>query len=357
MLQDIAASVSHQEDGMVLATHPGRHGQIDVDGVFYKVGKLTNSIQKDFESCVRYADWLRKASGSEFGILHSTQALKGGREQMAYQHPYQSKRHGYQDEEYMNRIRSLRQAFTTFQWQSLYGAAQFFVEADDSMSKAQHERIMTTLDPLSSVIVTNDKDLNMNNGLVMNIDTQKITHNGDFVVNEELRVGTWYNDWGWCDFRRGDAAKKKKLVGRGKAFFFAQLLAGDKADTIKGLPTIRGDIVNNFKPLKRGKRGAASEKQCGESLASEIISACGNERTALRIVREAYAGHFGQWGDFFLFENAFLLWMRLTDAPTDVLNYLIPLGFDYQLHPQQVTAIHTYLERCAELQRKLENRQ
>lgn len=346
----ITGTLSHKEDGMVLDHNPNREAQIDTDGIFYAIAKPHKTrFETDMKACINHAEWLVHASGSGWGALHSTQALKGGREQMAWHHPYQAKRHGYQDEVYMDRVRQLRTAFQSVQTPVLLPLPQYYVEADDSMTQRQHDRIAQTGDYNSSIIITSDKDLGISMGAVMGARDHKVTNCG-------VWDGTsWSKTWGWCAYSRLNAAKKSKLNGRGMAFFWAQMLAGDKADTIKGIHSIPRHLIELLKPRKRGSKGGAPTKLCGESLAAELISACGNEKRAYKFVLQCYKDYYKEWGEFFFFEMAFLLWMRRTTAPTDCLYYLNSLGFDYQLHPQQVSAINKYLELCGEWQGRLSN--
>ncbi len=349
MLNEIVSSLSHKEEGMVLDHNPIREAQIDTDGIFYAVAKpYDNTLKTDLDECVRHAEWLVKASGSAYGVLHSTQALKGGREQMAWHHPYQSKRHGYQDETYIARVRQLRKSFLGVQTDILISAPQFFIEADDSMTTRHLQRIKEYNDYTASIIITSDKDLNMTMGDIMNARSHIVTSCGEWTGS------TWEKTWGWCKWAKGGTSTNK-LIGRGRAFFWAQMLAGDTTDTIQGIGEMPREIIEALKPRKRGKQRGAPFKRVGGALASEMITLCSNEQRALQFVRRAYTAYYKEWGDFFLFEMAFLLWMRESNKATDCLTYLNGLGFSYTLHEQQVKALNKYLELCGMEQEKLNN--
>lgn len=115
---------------------------------------------------------------------------------------------------------------------------------------------------------------------------------------------TW-DDMHFIDMRDGaDVTVYDKLYG--VSWFWHQMLHGDSADNIPGLPKI---------DLGRGP------VQCGEAraiaaLADVPVSAMGGT------VRQHYREHYGDAGDLHFLEQAMLLWMRgQPDDPFDVINH------------------------------------
>jgi DNA polymerase-1 len=86
----------------------------------------------------------------------------------------------------------------------------------------------------------------------------------------------------------------------GSKWFFLQLLQGDTADNIPGLPKLFG-------------------QQCGEARAVKYLAPATDAEQAQDRVMAAYAEHYGApWSDY-LVEQAALLWLR-TDAQATIRN-------------------------------------
>src|SRR5690606_6859007 len=125
-------------------------------------------------------------------------------------------------------------------------------------------------------ILTKDKDMRMFPGLHMCWD--------NFDILTEVALGA-YEVWG------EDAVGKDLLFGT--KWFLSQMLHGDRADNIPGLPEFRG-------------------KQVGPAAAKTILSAASSEEDAFTIAYEAYLEVYGsdeEGADRFC-EQAALLWMR-----------------------------------------------
>lgn len=334
-IYEIAQMADHVEEGDFLPEHPNRVLQLDTDGVLYNVCKPQISLESNVKQVHNRIEHLRKCAGAAHVNSHTTLWLKGGREQMAYYQHYQKKRNQHADPAMTERVAELRRAIRDYSSATVTPCPQWFVEADDSMTRMHNEHIARTGDVMSSVIGTDDKDLDMNCGAVMNLKTTKITYCGEWFN------GAWIKDFGKTEYD----TKKKKLVGRGHSFFWAQMLAGDTVDNIAGLPKLSAELANYYMPLKQRNK-SRSEMSCGLATAAKVLSHYGSDRAAYKGVAAAYQGFFGADWKFFFFENAFLLWMRKTDRWDDVMNFLQPLGFEYELHPQQKQAIMNYGELC-----------
>jgi hypothetical protein len=212
------------------------------------------------------------------------------------------------------------------------------------MSSAQYAAIERGEKHLS-IIASKDKDLRMVPGLQLDWDTGAIHDTGD-------------DDFGYVELveRTTDSGTTKLLKGYGQKFFWAQMLIGDTADNISGLPAIPGHVMNFIKPIAATKKalailedeGADEKKKakaqatlderkdglCGPSTAILILDMIEDEGTAFHTVKGLYK-RYGEstgfvhyktgdpvpWGKAFASEGQ-LLWMRKN--PTDVncvLNY------------------------------------
>ena len=277
---------------------------------------------------------LRIKAGAERVVLYVTYS-KGGREDIAVVREYQAQRQE-RDPGLVERVSELRRYLS----ERVDCVACYEQEADDAMAQAMWDARDDGYN--LNVLWTKDKDLNMVGGLKMDPDTY------------ELYAGTWaYGSTTYCK-------EKKKLVGEGTSFFWHQLLAGDSADNIPGLPTIEKDIRISYgelpayytnayaRPtktaLQRSQRAAAIQKAeaklkpkaCGNAGAVELLRKCRSDRQAYIVCRDAYVSHYGvgsitveKWdgttvtttaGDLLL-EQARLLWMRRT-VGQDVLDWM-----------------------------------
>ena len=79
--------------------------------------------------------------------------------------------------------------------------------------------------------------------------------------------------------------KRKKLIGGGYPWFYAQLLMGDKTDNIVG-PKGYGDVK-----------------------AYKTLQECETQKEYYDAVKEVYEGEYGEQAEARLLENAQLLWM------------------------------------------------
>lgn len=353
-LNNIVMGMSHVKDGEFLEEHPFRALMLDADGVIYHIAHPHLTVEKNFKELVNYIEYLRRCAGAQWVFTFTTMALKGGREQMAYYQKYQKKRHDHRTPELAQRVTELRMMLHNYQTDTIFPKPQWFLEADEAIGAFHLQWVDHYCDGMSSVIGTGDKDLDMYPGIVMNIKTRKFTYCGDYAprLNDDNTIagaGAWYNNYGHVKYYKPNPKKQGKLVGRGTAFFWGQMLCGDTADTIAGLPKMNGFLLDRYKPLQRKTSGRRPDSPCGASLAATVLSHCSSDKNAYRAVSEAYQGYFGKDWRFFFFENAFLLWMRRTDQVLDVMNFLGQQGFEYDLHPQQKQALVDYQQACMQI--------
>lgn len=322
-------------------TVPGRVVQIDADFLAYQVSYEKPDDPKSADDMKHNAsvsvEHLRRMAGAEHVHLHLTplDSDKGGRYKQALLKKYQDNRSGKEKPRMLHVMRNhLATAFPATMWKDC--------EADDGMSMAQYKARAEGNDNLC-VIASKDKDLNMVPGWHMDWDTGELIHTGD--------------EFGWVNLK--DNGKTKKLVGFGQKFFWAQMLIGDTADNISGIPAIPGAIMNRIKPtavtmkaekvLEADRKGdhvtekalATARKafyerkpgKCGPATAILLLDMMHDNKQAFNAVRgvyEMYGSEIGfqcyngrdiPFGKAFMSE-AQLLWMRRKNSPTDVLDWI-----------------------------------
>lgn len=285
--------------------HPvvdGRIVHIDADFIAYQVsGSEKKTFQEMKENVGIVIDKLLDISGSESYLLHLTdhKSDKGNRYNLALLKEYQADRKGRIRPKLLKQVKQYMQEY--------HGAVSCLdMEADDSMSIAQYEAIANGT-PELSVIASADKDLCMVPGVHLNTGTHMLS--------------TLHDPYGFIELvQKENAAGTKKIVGRGWKFFWSQMLTGDTADNISGLPKL---IRENRRP-----------KLCGAVTAYEVLDSIESNLEAYETVRDlykAYGKSIGfqnyrdkseiKWGEAFISE-AKLLWMRRENNENDVINWM-----------------------------------
>lgn len=319
----------------------GRVAHIDADFLAYQVSyekpddpKSLDDMQHNAETSVHF---LRQLAGATQVHLHLTPSTsnKGGRYEHAIIKEYQRNRSDKPKPRYLHIIRD---------WMGRHFPATLHqeCEADDGMSSAQYAAIAAGKRDYS-IIVSKDKDLWMVPGLHMDWDTGQI----DDSQTDFGRIWTK---------RRNDGTVK--IMGLGQKFFWCQLLMGDPADNISGLPKVPAYILNEIKPTKETtlartiimspNANAAQKAKAAKTLAERKPAACGpvlayscisqleDNRQAYEFVRDAYKTlsegpyTFMHWktGEQVTWQQAFvsemqLLWMRRQKHdPMDVIRWL-----------------------------------
>jgi hypothetical protein len=275
-------------------TVSGRVLHCDADFLAYQSGHAWESETPE-ESIsdlkIRIED-LRNLALAEVVVLHLTLGTKGGRHEIAQVKEYQG--HRKKDDGLRARVTLLRQYMAKMFTNETIPHAQYDQEADDSLCQAMWDY---KVNPAGAppVLWSIDKDLKMVGGLHLNNDNGKI---------EE-------RPWGYGHTYLDRTKSAPKINGNGTSFFFHQLLVGDTADGIPGLPRI------------------------GAIKAIKILEGATSEKNALSRVRQAYLMHYGRWYSFttwrghesgasadgMLLEQAHLLWMR-RERGQDVCGFL-----------------------------------
>ena len=269
---------------------PGRRCHIDADMLAYQCG---GNDETDVATSRRILkskiDLFKDASGAEGVLLHLTASgsTKGDRAVVAYTKPYQGQRKGHRPKnwQYLRDYMADGVAGPVKQW--------YDREADDGFG------FISANCPLD-VIATRDKDMRMLPRLHLNWDTYELVHVPADVFATEA-----------CG----------KLYGH--KWFWTQMLWGDAADNIPGLP--------KHPDFPRG---------VGEVAASKLLAFADDDASAAQAVAQAYKAHWGdEWADRYA-EQASLLWIRRTQqAPINEWAQFLPIG------PQLTAAVERMLTR------------
>lgn len=306
--------------------HKGRVLQADADFFAYECARLEESVNENFHVLKQHLEVKRKMAGAEFINVHLTLGLKGGRDQIATVKPYQENRSGSRDPLLQARVRELRVLMANYRNEFTTPVVNLLQEADDSLTQYQVRQIaLAGVD--SSVIMSGDKDLWMVEGLHCDPKTARM-----YTVK----------GYGKCEYK--DVGNKEpKLVGAGTSWFWHQMIMGDTADNIAGLPKLSGRLANRYLPTKKidPQRKAVA---CGEAKAVAILKDVTNDKEAAKRVFECYEGYYGGEAMAMLFESAFLLWMRRTSAVLDVLDYLRSVDLPYTINVDQKTRLKRFKE-------------
>lgn len=323
---------------------PNRVAHIDADFLAYIVAADTvaerdsgnlRTVQHKCTQMHEFAETVSKAAGASSYVLHITPpgSTKGGRYDQAVQQAYQGSRSDREVPEHLPLIRKYIEL-------KMNSIASYDMEADDAMAMAMYA------DPVNNIVCSRDKDLRMVHGWHLDMDdnTQVFVEPGQY--------GSISID---------ESKSSKKVVGYGPAFFFAQCLMGDAADTIKGLPAIPGPILARTNPsaaftkqlhkvlgyqprgekvpeieIERLNAAMGKTKPCGAVGAFNLLKDVTNAKDAFALVKECFQklGDFHQY-DFVhwrtgervtptqaLLGDMLCLWIRRTNNPNDVLMWL-----------------------------------
>lgn len=342
---------------------PGRWLNADGDSLAYHCSGNDSSVLSYLKRMVRDNIVFRsRMAGAEYCRLHMTGGdhSKGGRYLIAVTQPYQSNRVGQPKPKHLYEIRDYILSLDGTDIDGIpVEVIETSEEADDTITQA-NQSMVDAGTPELSVAHFDDKDMTMMNGLCMDWTTFDITE---------------CYGYGWLELKELESSKK--LVGRGKAFFFAQCLMGDPTDSIPGLPYFVPKITHKYWPCKQlqeqlrrtieltmpsGKRmtykqiestrdkikslvSNSREKSCGPVSVMQYLGACDNEKAALHAVLRAYRAYYGTRPDtveitdtyseewdymHFFLEQARLLWMRrypnedVTSYIEEVLDATLP---------------------------------
>ena len=291
----------------------GRVLQLDADFACYEVSDLEEPLSKSFSRLLSHIEFKRKLAGAEFVNAHITLGQKTGRERMATVKEYQQNRDP--DAPIKVRVRELRHKLADYKPTELNQLRLRVIqhpmyEADDVLVRVQHEQIKR-FGWDSSVIMSGDKDLWMCQGWHCDSKSGRLWLVKGYGHTEYREVGN----------------TKPKLVGEGRSWFWHQMVMGDKADNIPGLPKMDNRTVDVISPLKSGKPRGAGSMTCGEAKAVALLENVTLDKVAAHLVLLAYEAYYnvahtqGFAHERFM-EQAYLLWMQRNRNPYDVEKYL-----------------------------------
>lgn len=282
------ATESQPQSNGEIATVPGRLLLADGDGLCYYCAGTDDTAPG--QARANLIDKLRsaqRACGAEqIKILITARGShKGHRYAVARVKPYQGQRDGGRRPKNWEYLRELLEVHGV---PGMDVEATSIAEADDLFSRYS----MTHPD---CVIYTQDKDMRMVPG--MHLDW--LTH-----LLFKLEPNVWR------------ATHDEKLWGR--VWFWSQMLHGDTADNIPGLPYYTDGSI-----LKSGpKKGQIKEIRVGEASepVTKLLPMLMNDTHAITHIRPLYESC---WGDRWLvemLEQGILLWMRtdMQSSPLDV---------------------------------------
>ena len=324
---------------------PGRVLNGDGDIYAYNCsGNDDTSQQEVADNLEREVRNRMELAGADHYHLHITAdgSCKGNRHNFACVKEYQGNRN--------NKPKPKNLAFArNYILTNMVSTAHHDQEADDGLAQFQ-QRYIDRGEGHLCVLDSADKDLRMCGGLHLD------PYNGA-IVEVSGYGGCWYDK------------EKAKVLGWGTSFFWHQLLMGDGADHIPGLPTFGAAITLDrwpTAPLREAQRRltegtmpsgkALTDKQrtaavakvlsceqgvkpkaCGAKGVYEYLKGIDNNQDALDAVLKAYQSHYGtevfEFTDWrgrtykrdamgMLIEQGLLLWMRRKNDQRDVVDFL-----------------------------------
>lgn len=272
-----AAQAAEPMKAQTVPVVPGRRLHIDGDMLAYWAGGNEDTdVATSRRILATKVEGMKYAAGAESVIVHLTArtSTKANRFLIATVKPYQGQRKGGRRPKNWEYLREWMEAGDTFPFRTKLWANR---EADDGFAY-----IGRTEGP-QAVIATKDKDMRM------------IT-------------GCWHQNWDdmsllYLPPDTFELVHAEKLYGH--KWFWQQMLQGDTADNIPGLPKYGG-------------------KPVGEATAERLLKDVQSNEDALEVVCGAYDLHYADgWRDAML-EQALLLWLRDDQHahPSNVLRML-----------------------------------
>lgn len=317
------------------AVVPGLVMHVDGDMICYScAGNDDTSPGEARMNALSLIEKLRARSGSESVVVHMTApgCNKGERYLIATVKPYQGQRTNSRRPKNHSYLQDWLMQFTGEQFRVKVWKTR---EADDGIAVCAYHAAGT---PGAGyiVIATADKDMRMLPGLHIDWKTHKLVRvmPGDFEVYGEAE---------------GD--KPAKLYGT--KWFWMQMLMGDTADNIPGLP----------KFCTVDSKGNPCLKPMGEKTAEKFLARCKNNSAAFAEVYGLYCEYYGykrtdedgrvvtfyDVADQRFCEQAALLWMR-TDNNASINNFCTHKGFGCisEAFPDELKVAATYLVKRVE---------
>jgi DNA polymerase-1 len=299
-----AAAAASPQQGSASPVVPGRVLLVDGDGLAYFCAG--NDETDPGTARVKLLNKLQEAmacSGAERSrvLVTATGSHKGHRYAIARAKPYQGQRTNSRRPKNWGYLRQVIEGTCDARYPTELTSN---AEADDLFGKYGAE-----LGAENVVHFTQDKDMRMLPGWHMGWTSMCLTYVPGGCYDHRFETKQYGLKWFWL-----------------------QMLHGDTADNIPGLP----------KYVKPDGKMAL----CGEVTAHKLLADCTTSDEAGRVVRELYNGWYGETGEVNLLEQACLLWMR-RDAKSSALDVTAP---GHPLNGVSREAVDTILKRIAEAQ-------
>lgn len=263
---------------------PGRVLHFDGDMLCYWAGgKEDTDVATSRAIAIRKLQSCQEMSGAESVVMHLTAAssTKGDRRIIAQRKPYQGNRGGSAKPKNWAYLRDFWEGYQGSLCRVKLWSSR---EADDGLALCARDAAIRDQPPI--VICTADKDMRMiDETIQLNWNTYELTHVPKYTYAVTDSQG--------------------KVFGR--KWFWLQMLHGDTADHIPGLPKFDG-------------------KACGPATAEKLLAPSHFTATmAADRVAECYSMHYGYGWQAELLEQALLLWLR-NDYEASIDNIKVPLA-------------------------------
>lgn len=264
-----AAAIAAAAAGDPMTQGPAVKGRVllvDGDGLaYFCAGNDSTDQGRARRNVIEKLENAKRAGAAEETIilLTSQASHKGYRYAVARAKPYQGHRSGGRRPKNWHYLRQLLEAGLPGVRTEIAAEA----EADDLFG-----RFSSQLGWDNVVIHTDDKDMRMVPGIHVDWHSMRVTR---------VEPGTWESRWDDLVF--------------GRKWFWLQMLQGDTADNVPGLP----------KCVVDGK-----VKQCGPKTAEAILAKVDIEALAYATVEQQYRLFYGEAWPEAMLEQAVLLWMR-----------------------------------------------
>lgn len=284
---DAAAAAAPIQVREIPPVAPGRVLHLDGDLLCYWAGGSEDTtVGESRQRAIGKINTLREQSGSEKVVMHLTAdtSTKGDRRLIATVKPYQGQRKSGRKPKNWGYLRQWAEGFQGDLFQPKVWATR---EADDGMTLCCHEAAFG-----KAALASGDKDLRISSGVHVNWNTYEVT---------EVPRGSFY-------------VKGTDGLTYGHRWFWEQMLQGDTADNIPGLPFWYG-------------------AKCGKVTAAKLLDGIENNSAAFDLVFAGYEAEYGMdAGDRFI-EQAMLLWMRHDfDADIGDVQRILPVSFEKEIN-------------------------
>lgn len=311
MAYDLAAAIDEvaETSPTMLAPTPRVPGlELHVDGdylAYYASGNDDTSQGTARQNALDLIDAFKARTGADSVIVHMTAngCQKGERYLIATVKPYQGQRSDGRKPKNQPYLNDWLQSYTGSAFKVKTWATR---EADDGIAACSHYGIGKK--PGYIAIATADKDMRMLPGLHI-----------DWKSMELIRVNP--GDY--------DVVGPENGKQYGLKFFWMQMLMGDTADHIPGLP--------GYATWSKEKTPVRVFKPMGEKTAAKFLADCKDNASAYAVVCSLYRDfydehpqHKSNWMDRFC-EQAALLWMRCCPGD-DVIDFANHAGHSCLSH-------------------------